>query len=966
MSDGQCNWHTTYPQKVTGYMDGKQIDSRHLDDGAGSGTAVVGEEALCNGQALGDSPLSTAAQTVPEDSRHASPAGPTLASALALAQPEPEWDAGAEGAGVAEMFEAQVGCTPEAVAVEFQGQCLTYRELNRRANQLAHYLRGRGVGPEALVGICIWRSLDTPIAVLGVLKAGGAYVPLDPLYPRERLAFMIEDARVPVLLTHREVLPCLPEHGGHVLCLDADWNIISQEREDNPIPLAGPDNLAYVIYTSGSTGKPKGVQVLRRGLVNILDAMRVEPGVTAQDVWLSVTTLSFDIATLELLLPLVAGARVVLGERGLSGDGVRLAQALDESRATILQATPATWRLLVQAGWKNGPVRKAFSGGEALPRTLANQLLDQGVALWNLYGPTETTIYSTGQKIVSREGPVPIGRPVANTQAYVLDADLRPLPPGEPGELYLGGSGLARGYLNRPEQTAAGFISDPFSHDQGARLYRTGDLCRWLPDGTLEYLGRMDHQVKIRGYRIELGEIEAALATYPGIREALVGAREDVPGDKRLVAYLITDPGRQILVGNLRAFLKDKLPGYMVPSAFVFLDAFPLTPNGKVDRQALPSPQPERPDLVQSAVAPRNDREKRLAKIWEDVLRVQSVGVRDDFFELGGESILAAQMLARVRDEFGQTLPMSTLLQGASVEYLAQLLDAPEARRSASSLVPIQPHGSKRPIFCVHGIGGEILRLVPLAQHLGPDQPFYALRALGTDGVREPLTRIEDMAAHYLAEILAVQPQGPFLLTGMSFGSLVAFEMAQQLVARGHRVGLLAILDQEFVDAYRAYVWQPKWLFRLVKNLPRWLFRDYLQSQGHWRSCLAESLGQVKGQLGAMYRFPQGGPREWGVQQLPPDMSHLPPAIRQVWRANHQAMMSYAPRPYPGQVLVIRAWTQPLIATFEPDLGWGRFAAGGVQVRNIPGFHNYILDEPYVRGVAKELRRALAVAQASV
>ena len=438
-----------------------------------------------------------------------------------------------------QLFEAQVEKTPEAIAVVFEEQQLTYRELNRRANQLAHHLRELGVGPDVLVGICVERSLEMVVGLLGVLKAGGAYVPLDPGYPTERLAFMIEDSRAPVLLTQQRLVEVLPKHGARVICLDADWEAIAQDSRDNPLSQVKSHNLAYVIYTSGSTGKPKGVQILHHAVVNFLCSMREQPGLTRDDVLLSVTTLSFDIAALEIFLPISVGARVILVSRETAADGTQLLARLSDCRATVMQATPATWRLLLEAGWQGEKRLKIFCGGEALPRELARQLLQRCSSLWNMYGPTETTIWSAIYQVPSGESPVPIGRPIANTRFYILDSHLQPVPIGVPGELHIGGAGLARGYLNRPELSAEKFIPDPFTDGMQARLYKTGDLVRYLPDGHVEFLGRNDHQLKIRGFRIELGEIEAVLGQHPAVKGSVVIAREDTAGEKYLVAYVI-------------------------------------------------------------------------------------------------------------------------------------------------------------------------------------------------------------------------------------------------------------------------------------------------------------------------------------------------------------------------------------------------------------------------------------------
>jgi len=496
-----------------------------------------------------------------------------------------------------QLFERQVERTPNTVAVSFEGQQLTYRELNDRANQLAHYLQALAVSPEVLVGICIERSLSMVIGLLGILKAGGAYVPLDPAYPQARLAFMVADAQLSVLLTEQQQLAKLPPYAATVVCIDTEWEQIAEESSQNLHSGVTAKNLAYTIYTSGSTGQPKGVQVLHQGVSNFLLSMQKAPGIVEQDSLLAVTTICFDIAALELYLPLTVGARIVLVSRDVASDSARLLDVLMQSGATIMQATPASWRLLLAAGWQGNPKLKLLCGGEALSRDLADQLLARTASVWNLYGPTETTIWSTVQRVKPGKTMVSIGRPIANTHIYLVDPEahqshnqsysaLKVVAPGEPGELLIGGIGLARGYLHRPELTQEKFIPNPFSSLPGARLYRTGDLARYLPDGSLGYLGRIDHQVKIRGFRIELGEIEAALAAHDAVREVVVVARGDQSGEQSLVAYLV--PRSPLPKGQLlRSFLKETLPDYMIPSTFVVMDALPLTPNGKVDRRAL-------------------------------------------------------------------------------------------------------------------------------------------------------------------------------------------------------------------------------------------------------------------------------------------------------------------------------------------------------------------------------------------
>jgi amino acid adenylation domain-containing protein len=573
------------------------------------------------------------------------------------------------------LFEAQVERTPGAVAVVFENQQLTYQELNARANQLAHYLQNLGVGPEVLVGICLERSLDMIVGLLGILKAGGAYVPLDPAYPQQRLAFMLSDSQVPLLLTQEQLVTALPEHQAKVVCLDASWGEIAKQTECNPINQASHENLAYVIYTSGSTGQPKGVQIPHSALVNFLSSMRQTPGLTDKDILLSVTTLSFDIAALELYLPLIVGARLVIVSREVAADGTQLLEQLVSFNPTVMQATPATWRMLLAAGWQGSSRLKILCGGEALDHVLANQLLERGTEVWNLYGPTETTIWSAIKKVESNklertDGVVSIGRPIANTQFYILDTYLRPVPLGVPGELHIGGVGLARGYLNRPELTIEKFISNPFNDDPTSRLYKTGDLVCYQPDGTIKYIGRLDHQVKVRGFRIELGEIEAVISQHPAVRETVVVVRLDKLGFQRLVAYIVPQLNQTLAVTELRRFLESNLPNYMVPTAFVMLEALPLTPNGKVDRQALPEVDNIGSEQEETFVAPRTAAEEVVAGIWRQVLGFKEVGIHDNFFELGGHSLMVTQVTSRLRQVFQVELPLRRLFELPTVEGL--------------------------------------------------------------------------------------------------------------------------------------------------------------------------------------------------------------------------------------------------------------------------------------------------------
>ncbi len=572
---------------------------------------------------------------------------------------------------VHQLFEAQVERTPDAVAAIFEDTQLTYRELNQLANQLAHQLQQLSVGPEVLVGICMERSLEMVVGILGILKAGGAYVPLDPVYPDDRLAFMLQDARVSVLLTERGLAERLPQHTVNVLYLDTGWEDIAQECDQNLISRATSENLAYVIYTSGSTGRPKGVAIAHRSTVALIHwALGIFTPEELTGV-LASTSICFDLSVFELFVPLSCGGTVLLTENPLQLSGLSSGR-----RVTLINTVPSAAAELVYSGNLPTSVRTVNLAGELPHNTLIRRLYQQGAIqrIFNLYGPTEATTYSTFTLVEEEEREPSIGRPIANTQAYILDTHLQPVPIGITGELYIGGEGLARGYLNRPELTAERFISNPFSQQPDARLYKTGDLARYLPDGNIEFLGRIDHQVKIRGFRIELGEIEAVLRQHPEVREAVVVAWEDTPGDTRLVAYIVATQGQAPAITILRNFLKERLPKYMVPASFVLLEALPLTSNGKVNRRALPAAERSKAKLDESFVAPTQPLHQQLEQIWEDLLDIRPVGVRDNFFDLGGHSLLATRLVDRIERIFGKKIPLATLFAGPTIEQLAVAL----------------------------------------------------------------------------------------------------------------------------------------------------------------------------------------------------------------------------------------------------------------------------------------------------
>ncbi len=868
-------------------------------------------------------------------------------------------DAVLEGC-VHELFEAQARRTPDAAAVEFEGQQLSYGEVNRRANQLAHHLRSLGVGPDVNVGICVERSLAMVVGVLGILKAGGAYVPIDPLAPTKRIASMLEDSTAPVLLTQASLTPRLPASGARLLCVDADQEAIGREPEHDPAATAMPESLAYIIYTSGSTGEPKGVAMPHRPLVNLLTWQLRSSRRPAAARTLQFASMSFDVSFQEIFSTWSAGGTLVLLRDEERRDPLALLRKLDEARVERAFLPPVVLQQIAEAAPREGIVpralREIITAGEQLviTRPIINLVRAlPGCALQNHYGPTEAHVVTAFTLPEALEpGPAPIGRPIDNAQIFLLDARMEPVPVGIPGELYLGGVCLARGYWKRPDLTQQRFIADPRGSEPGARLYRTGDRARYRPDGTIEFLGRADDQIKIRGFRIELGEIEVVLGQHPDIDEAVVVVHGDAPQSRRLAAYIVVREGAAPAAADLRAHLQSKLPEYMLPTAFVRLPAMPLSPNGKVDKRALPAPEPTRPEHDADLLAPRDTTELALVRIWEDILSVHPVGVRDDFFALGGHSLLAVRLMTRIKEQLGRTLPLATLVEGPTVEAMAlKLRDHQDAKRW-SPLVTLQPSGDGRPIFLVHPLGGMVLCYADLARHLGDTRPFYALQAQGFDDDQEPLTRIEDMAAQYIEALREVQPEGPYLLGGWSLGGTIAFEMARQLVAAGHAVDLVALLDSVCPDAETPFV----------------VF-DALEADVFLVAAMARGLGVSFSDKDLFSLDPEarlGRVKELLAQAraISPglDMNRLALAVKK----HAQAMFDYRPGPFSGRVVYLRP-TQPAPAVLgresqflvDPTLLWAKHTSQPIEVRDVPGDHFTMVIGPLARTLAAELGRCL-------
>jgi amino acid adenylation domain-containing protein len=872
-----------------------------------------------------------------------------------------------------QLFSEQVNRTPDNIAVVYEQQYLTYSSLNQSANQLAHHLQKLGVGADVLVGICIERSLEMVIALLGVLKAGGAYVPIDPMYPEDRVAFMLEDAQTPVLLTQQRLLGIFPNYQGQIICLDADWETIAYESAVNPICDVTTDNLAYVIYTSGSTGKPKGAMLPHRAICNHMLWMQADFPLTETDKVLQKTPFSFDASIWEFYAPLLVGAQLALARPGGHHDSDYLIQTIVEQKITTLQVVPTLLRMLLEnqqiANCQS--LKNVFCGGEPLTFELQKRFFTHlNAKLHNLYGPTETCIDATYWtcKPGLNQQIVPIGHPIANTQAYILDNQLQPVPVGVCGELYIAGAGLAKGYLNRKELTSQKFIPNHLSNKAGALMYKTGDLACFLPDGSIEYLGRIDHQVKIRGFRIELGEIEALLAQHPQVRLVTVIAREDEPGNPRLVAYIVPQPEGTLKESELHRFLKEQLPEYMVPSAFVMLDTLPLTPNGKLDRRALKAPNTNRNTIDAGYLPPRDAIELQLAQIWEKVLNIQPVGVRENFFNLGGHSLLAVRLIAQIQQQLGKNLPLATLFQNPTIAQMADVVRQ-ESESLWSPLVAIQPNGSKPPFFCVPGAGGNVLYFYHLARYLGSDQPFYGLQALGLDGESQPHTSVADIAAYYIQAIQTIQPEGPYYLGGHSFGGQVAFEIAQQLQNLGHKVALVAIFDTpapllgilpERLDWDGA-----TWLVYLAQIISRLCSKTLQVSYEELQPLNSdEQLHYFKEKLTMVDLLPP----EVGITQVR--------GLVQVFQANKQTR--YLPENiYPTRIALFRASevhpedaaSDEIDDTMLPSdaaWGWSEFSSHPVDVHFVPGDHLSMIVGPKAEVLATHLKTSIEQAVANV
>lgn len=868
---------------------------------------------------------------------------------------------------VSQLFEAQAKRTPHAVALCCGAGSLSYCELDAASNRLAHRLLSRGIQSQSRVAVCLDRSADLVIAMLAVLKAGCSYVPLDPAYPVGRLAHIFDDAQPSALLTKQALRDRLPacQEQVQVLLLDVQTDDIGQPHASSPGAIVLPDDVAYTIYTSGSSGRPKGVQIQHRALMNLLWSMSRRPGLSSADTLASVTTVSFDIAALEIFLPLMVGAKLVLAREEETGDGHALCKLLRHHRVSVMQATPMTWQILLASDWRADPPLKMLCGGEALQRSLADQLLKCG-ELWNLYGPTETTIWSSVLRVRPGSGAVCIGLPIANTRFYVLDQNGQLLPDGVAGELCIGGDGVALGYLNLEQMNRERFIADGFSERAGTRLYRTGDRVRRKADGEFEFLGRNDQQIKVRGFRIELGEIESVLMSHPLVAECVAIVALDASGEHAVHAYVVAHAERPLsrerLQDRLSTSLREALPGYMCPARLTLLEAMPRTPNGKIDRAALPGletdtdtdtePTPEQPADADPAAW---QLQQQLCDIWCEVLGLASVGLHANFFEIGGHSLLAVRLASRIEAGLGRKLSLATLFKNPTVAEQAGLLQGSDLRSfDFRQVVKLQPNGSRPPLIAVNNTGIYYL----LSKRLGADQPFTSLQLFDPSLPQASMpTTLEEIAAEYVQLIRRLQRNGPYRLLGWCIAGTLAYEVARQLSTAGQTVSELMLFDtwapghQQRQSRLRSWVSGYSYRWKLIvadwtraRKGPRPLTR-FLSNR-----IIVQKLMRL---LPSAASSPDAAPAEGGLQNL---------EQYDEWLLNYlqAAVDAYELKVYAGTMRLFRCSEEPAGRFLDDSMGWRSFVEGGVQVQVISGDHFSAFQEPGVSQIAQHIERILS------
>jgi amino acid adenylation domain-containing protein len=845
---------------------------------------------------------------------------------------------------VSELLSNQAAITPNNIAIEYKDIQITYHELDCKVNQYAHFLKSQGVESGDYIAVSFPRSPELVYSILAIIQCGAAYLPLDHEYPIKRVEVMMEDSDAKFLLTGKDLSSSLPKCSNTILIDDAMASL-HQYPSTKLETKVDPENILYLLYTSGSTGKPKGAKISNRNLVNLLCSFVKEPGIKETDRLPFISTISFDIASFEIFFPLVNGATLILPDHETSSDGRLLYEMLDKDKITLIVGTPTTYQMLIDAGWSKKLPIKVLCCGEPLPIKLSKELINRCEELWNLYGPTEVTIFSSCKHLKTEETLITVGGPIANMQYYIVDENCNILPPGSVGEIAIGGDGVGKGYLRRPELTATKFIPNKFSNKEGEMMYLSGDIGKLVPNNEIVCLGRIDHQVKVRGYRIEIGEIENAIMLLDGIKSAVVLAKSDT-----LIAFIVTNSDiyeSNEQIKKWRNALLSQLPKYMVPQNFHIIDKMPTTLNEKIDRKALLEYKSVTKN-TQEYTAPRTKEEKLVAKIWQQCLNLENIDIFSTFFEMGGHSIIAVNIVIKIEKETGKRIPLSALFEHSTIEKFAKLLSI-DKEISSDFLVPIKPSGSKTPLFMVHGAGLNVLNFVNVINQFEEDQPIYGFQGIGTNGFDNWFESIEAMAARYIESIIKVNPNGPYALAGFSFGGIVAFEMARQLREQGKTVSIIALLDS-YVDSsyYRSSYLQK----RLVRYYDRTYKRvDYLIE-------MLTSWGAFKFRTNAKKEYLLK--KYFGVNDTMTDQEKV--AQEQFIEASSfvdKIVDKYQLKPQDTEVDLFRAKDDENYKLDPKHLGWKKAALKGVNIHNISGNHLSIVEPPNDKVLAGMLQKLM-------
>ena len=843
---------------------------------------------------------------------------------------------------------------PDKTALIFGDEKIRYKTLNETANQLAHCLIQQEIKTGDIVGVALDRSPEMIIALLAVLKSGAAYIPIDPEYPEDRIAFMLKDSSAKMLMSSHKNKGKFKSDIIEFFVGNDLPGLEGFSKKAPDIKVSGND-LAYILYTSGTTGKPKGVLIEHHSLINMLLSLTKMPGINEHDILLAVTTVSFDIAAVEMYLPLMTGATIVLADAQAAKDGRELLKIAREQHVSIMQATPATYKMMLAAGWEQPLNLKILCCGEPMTKDLASKLFVLGTALFNMYGPTETTVYSTGKKIDINDGVITIGKPINNTQIYILDENLNSAAPGITGEIFIAGAGVARGYVNLPQLTAEKFLANTFSPDVSKKMYRTGDLGKLLSNGEIQCLGRTDRQIKVRGYRIEPGEIENEIRKHGQFKETLVMACSDKKLNQRLTAFIVpeTEMGEEQfsrMISKLKERLKKELPAYMLPDNFINLNKLPLLLNGKINFTALSESCPHNKPIPEKTNVSTTETEKLLVSIWSEFLSLENIDVNDNFFELGGHSLIAVEVMMRIEKETGKMLPLSTLFEYPTIKKLASLLQSDKKETLWKSLVPIKPSGSKAPVYIIHGSGLNVLNFSSISLYVDEEQPVYGLQAKGLNGADEPLNNMEEIAADYISQIIEHNPEGPYAIAGYSFGGYVGIEMARQLRSMGKKVKMLAMFDTNAEEQNYNYSFLKKLTVKSARQFRKllWISSSLLKQP---KTTINYQLGYAKNKTKSVASYIGLSAKE-----------EIQGSLAEFMRISEQhdiAYNNYRIKPFDGVIDVFKAKRRIYFIDDLKFLGWKKYALKGVRIHDVPGDHKTMLLAPNDKEFARALQNAL-------